>query len=193
MKLSRDLYRPSYSPSYTNDKLGIEVYTEDKIYGGTVRYVLHFFAGKRSKPDMNFYFTRAEDRQRKIDDYIKRLEEIEQDRVNRRKERNSFVHSLKVGDILYSSWGYDQTNIDFYQVVGLVGKKQVKIKQIASKGVEDTGYCSRMVVAVKDSFVGEEMRKLVSTSGYCGDGVKIASYASAHLWDGKPKNETSYA
>ena len=28
---------------------------------------------------------------------------------------------LKVGDVLRSSWGYDQTNVDYYEVVELVG------------------------------------------------------------------------
>lgn len=32
-----------------------------------------------------------------------------------KQEQNN--HSLKVGDILSSSWGYDQTNNDFYKVV----------------------------------------------------------------------------
>jgi hypothetical protein len=30
--------------------------------------------------------------------------------------KRQMPHSLKVGDILYSSWGYDQTNISFYVV-----------------------------------------------------------------------------
>ena len=28
----------------------------------------------------------------------------------------------QIGDIVYSSWGYDQTNVDFYEVVGKQGK-----------------------------------------------------------------------
>ena len=32
------------------------------------------------------------------------------------RSSEEFRRSLRVGDILYSSWGWEQTNIDFYQV-----------------------------------------------------------------------------
>ena len=41
--------------------------------------------------------------------------------------------SIKVGDIFYTSWGYDQTNVDFYEVVGLTPSgKSVKLHSIAA-------------------------------------------------------------
>jgi hypothetical protein len=38
----------------------------------------------------------------------------------------------KVGDILYSSWGYDQTNIEFFKVVK-VSEFSVWIQEVGSK------------------------------------------------------------
>jgi hypothetical protein len=38
----------------------------------------------------------------------------------------------KVGDILYSSWGYDQTNIEFFKVVK-VSEFSVWIQQVRAK------------------------------------------------------------
>ena len=48
--------------------------------------------------------------------------------------------SVKVGDVFYSSWGYDQTNADFYQVVGLTPSgKSAKLRMIAAtKGPDST-------------------------------------------------------
>jgi hypothetical protein len=92
---------------------------------------------------------------------------------------------LKVGDILYSSWGYDQTNIDFYQVVE-VGDKTVKIRKVQQKVVSE-GRGSESVVASPDHFVGPAMVKRVSQ----GDCVRIESYASACKWDGHPKHQTA--
>ena len=64
-------------------------------------------------------------------------------------------HDLKVGDILYSSWGYDQTNIDFYQVTA-VGVHSVKIREIEQKVVGgSTG--SDLVTAEPGKFKGPEM------------------------------------
>ena len=36
------------------------------------------------------------------------------------RSSEEFRRSLRVGDILYSSWGWEQTNIDFYQVIRCV-------------------------------------------------------------------------
>ena len=54
------------------------------------------------------------------DRMMKKVEETISNAVSRKKtqeenkaKRNQ-AHSLKVGDILYASWGYDQTNIDFF-------------------------------------------------------------------------------
>lgn len=39
-------------------------------------------------------------------------------------------YGIKVGDIFNCSWGYDQTNEDFFQVVALVGKESVRIREV---------------------------------------------------------------
>lgn len=46
---------------------------------------------------------------------------------------------IKVGDIFVSSWGYEQTNVDFYQVVKLVGKSTIEILPIQSKCTDHEG------------------------------------------------------
>jgi hypothetical protein len=53
----------------------------------------------------------------------------------------------KVGDILYSSWGYDQTNIEFFKVVK-VSEFSVWIQEIGKKVVEVTGWAHQNVVPV---------------------------------------------
>lgn len=35
-----------------------------------------------------------------------------------------------VGDIFSASWGYEQTNVDFFQVVALVGTSSVRVRQV---------------------------------------------------------------
>ena len=53
----------------------------------------------------------------------------------------------KVGDILYDSWGYDQTNIDYYEVVRTT-KASVWIRSIAREMTDD----QRHVVPVAGAF-----------------------------------------
>ena len=109
-----------------------------------------------------------------------KVQKVEIDK--RKKERSEYVHDYKVGDILVASWGYDQTQNDWFQVVGLKDKAIV-IREIAGKSVDDSH-----AVAVPDHFVGAPMVKRVSSGGY----VKIHSSASAHKWDGQPKYETPF-
>lgn len=46
--------------------------------------------------------------------------------------------TVKVGSIFYTSWGYDQTNVDYYEVVALSASgKTATLKQLASGLAED--------------------------------------------------------
>jgi hypothetical protein len=96
------------------------------------------------------------------------------------------AHDLEEGDILYSSWGYDQTNVDFYEVVKVLAKSVV-IRKIAQK-VAKSHQTADYVVPVPGRFEGPAMTKRVSPRG----GVKIKSYAYASPWDGKPKYQTGW-
>jgi hypothetical protein len=71
-------------------------------------------------------------------------------------------HPYKVGNIVYNSWGYDQTNIDFYQVVGVTAKT-IKIRQLKQRTVE-TGFMSGDTEPIKDSFVSDEV---LTKKPYC--------------------------
>ena len=54
--------------------------------------------------------------------------------------------TLKVGDVMYSSWGYDQTNVDFYKVVRATAKS-VWLISIGASAVEGSeGFmCNRVL------------------------------------------------
>jgi hypothetical protein len=106
----------------------------------------------------------------------------------------------KVGDILYSSWGYDQTNIEFFKVVK-VSEFSVWIQEVGSKIVEITGWAHEKVIPgdspeyqVRDwdnpgAYITKThpiQRKKIQTYGG-GYGVSLNSFSSAWLWDGKPK------
>jgi len=45
------------------------------------------------------------------------------------------VHGVKIGDIFYTSWGYDQTNIDYFEVVAVTAK-MATVKPIESMRTE---------------------------------------------------------
>ena len=99
---------------------------------------------------------------------------------------------LKVGDILECSWGYDQTNIDFYQVSALVGKSSVKLQRMACTSPGEDGFMTAVKTPTKpmgDPFTKRESQIPDTGRPY----IKISSYAYAFPWDGKPSRYSWYA
>jgi len=81
---------------------------------------------------------------------------------------------LVVGDILYASWGYDQTNIDYYEVVKVSGLS-VTVAEIASERVYVNDSMTGNSVPVPGKIIGEPMRRKVMQ----GEVVRITSFAFA--------------
>lgn len=83
-------------------------------------------------------------------------------------------HPLRVGDILKSLWGYDQTNVDYYQVTRLVGRTQVEITPLVQNKVY-TGAMTGKVSPIMNQFDGPPMRKRPSKEG----NIRLTSYSYA--------------
>ena len=105
---------------------------------------------------------------------------------------------VKVGDIFYTSWGYDQTNVDWYQVVD-VTESGCYILPIGSKKV---GFDT--VMPVKNDFGDRDILldannklskkgvfKRTQVRGYDGEVyLRLSIFAFARPWNGKAKYET---
>ena len=107
------------------------------------------------------------------------------------KKVNKF--GVEVGDVFYMNWGYDQTNVDFYQVIELVGEQSVRIAHVRPEIVksENEGYmCGTYTynitkepmerdwgVHIKNKDKGDVKRVL-----QCGDSLylNMSSYANAY-------------
>ncbi len=103
-------------------------------------------------------------------------------------------HALKPGDILHTSWGYDQTNVEWYIVYQIIGKRYFLIKQIGAKAVEGSqGFMSESRLPEPERVLEGEPEK-----AYCGPMgrmhvVEEGYQRDLHLWDGKPKYCSWYA
>ena len=94
------------------------------------------------------------------EEYDKAMERIRQEAERFRhhdeavaRSSEEFRRSLRVGDILYSSWGWEQTNIDFYQVIAIRGSA-VDLRQLDQRTTED-GYMCGTTVPLPDVFKGK--------------------------------------
>jgi hypothetical protein len=180
-KFDRSVYLTGKDNLQEVDNEGAEVaiYTYDS---GNGKPAAIGFKRKQSKSYFHYTFRTEDQRKEYIEKEIKENKGISDWKNERKEQRKNFKHDFKEGDILYSSWGYDQTNIDWYQVVG-VTDKGIKIREIGGEDVDDSH-----VVPIKDHFVGPSMTKLVTPNG----SIKIKSFAYAQKWDGKPKYRTPW-
>lgn len=80
------------------------------------------FAGKAEKPAWQFWFRDAAARERRIAEFFQNIRAQRAAAQARRTERKEFVHQVKPGDIFRTCWGYDQTNVEFFEVIEVKGK-----------------------------------------------------------------------
>lgn len=143
----------------------------------------------RKTPE-SFYYTSVE---RRTDAIKYRIEKarVYNERINERKQAKKArpVPTMNVGDVLSTSWGYEQTNVEFYQVIERNKKTGITIQEISSKKIDDTSWCSANVKPIKDSFIGEPLKKRIGSYG-----VKIHSSATATLttWDSSHHRSWGY-
>lgn len=94
------------------------------------------------------------------------------------KDENEALHGLEVGDILASSWGRYQTNVDFYQVVKVAGTTRVVIREIAKKVIEiNRETMSGHAIAEPHAFIGSSIRKATRKPYFF-----INKYSCAEKW-----------
>lgn len=163
------------------------IYAWDTEHDGRTRYHALAFHGKANRPDLFVYYRSDEHRRRALANYLDGRRRHLAARTANRRERQA-PHSAKVGDIFVCSWGYEQTNIDYYGVTRVIGPHTVEIRKLAQVGTT-TAFMQGTCRPIAGQYVGPAMVKRVSADNI----IRIASYAVATLWDGRDDHWTAYA
>lgn len=102
------------------------------------------------------------------------------------------MKTIKKGDILASQWGYEQTNVCFYEVVKAT-KCFVTVREVSSL-CKQTGWAQELKTPCRASYIGEPVRRKVKDFSIAKDRpfIEVTDYENAYLWDGRPMEETSY-
>jgi len=100
---------------------------------------------------------------------------------------------IEQGTILEYSWGYDQTNVDWF----IVTRRTLKIavlRRIRSEVTESPSGSMQgtSVPSVQVELYGKELRRKVQHSADCGEYLSM-DYGNAYVWDGKPVRASWYA
>ena len=118
------------------------------------------------KVEFNYSFGTVERMYEYCAQYLKNLQETarrkEERKVARAVAKAAALESVKEGDIYVASWGWEQTNIDDYQVVAKKGAT-VTLREIAVASIEGSeSFMSDRVVPVKNEFIGGEFKKRIT-------------------------------
>jgi hypothetical protein len=151
------------------------------------------FVGTAARPTWYYRFRSCEEMNTYIEKFLnerKKLLEYKQDRKNKRKVPAISTVPFKIGDILYDSWGWEQTNIDFYEVIKVKTASSIVIRKIAQNTVE-TSFMSGHTTPKKGKYVDEPITKRVQW--YDNKPYIASEFGSIGKWDGKPISCSWYA
>jgi hypothetical protein len=149
-----------------DEALGVEVFRRPGKPSGVCELA---FAGMRCKPDYAYRFATPEAAEAHRATWLAGKRCSADEKRARVEQRREASQQLAVGDVLVASWGYEQTNIDYYEVTRKVGARSVEIRELE----KDTNYSGEAMagacVPMKGRFVGLPMTKRVDAHG----GVKV--------------------
>ena len=161
-----------------------------KIVSGTNQKnmpYLAIFAGKSSKPFVNYCFQSLD----RFNTYLdQQLALIQKDRERKHKQAIEAIEKNKLlqpGVVMYSTWGYEQTNVDFYIITGRKGDF-ITLQEIGKTITADDRYNDRgQCLPNPEAKIGEPFKRKVKFGG-----CSIKSYSWASIYDGRPISWSSY-
>ncbi len=143
------------------------------------------FWGKRSRPEWDYHFASEDKRTASIVKSFSLRQQATDRKATAAKKRQAATRGVEVGHILYTSWGYEQTNINYYEVTALKGEKTAEVRKIGTKNAGEpggrTGYC----VPDIGNYLGKPKQVLIRNA--------CASIEGRHatLWNNKPNYKTN--
>lgn len=143
------------------------------------------YSGRRGKHDWHHSFSGSERLHAFVAKWVAGLVRADEWRCQRRAERKAAGaagHGCKVGDIFRCCWGYDQTNVDYYQVTALHGRTMATVRRIAAQAQETArlqGECAPAPGHFLDADRYPPMR--VKLNPGATPSFKAYSFASAYL------------
>lgn len=140
------------------------------------------------KPIYNYSFNSIEEMEKWIDNEKVVADRDEISLQNDMKRYSEHKALIQKDSILFSSWGYEQTNIDFFKVLDRKGDFVI-IQEIGSRIEKYDNFMSGTKVADESVTIGEPMRKKLTKYG----SVTLNSFSWTSLWDGQPKSFSQYA
>lgn len=152
------------------------------------------FFGKQTKPVLRYYYADAARREKAVRDAFDSRRARLAGKIAEREKRKAWSPPFAVGDIFKTCWGYEQTNVEYFELVELRGKHGI-LREIAQERTED-GWARGKCVPLPGQYVGEPQRRLAQERGFRIDRSRFASLVPSKLVAGvrviEPAHWTAY-
>lgn len=182
--LSRSSYVHPDAVPVTDPDSDAVVYTYTDSHG---RPHAQGFAGRSVRPMWSDRFVSDEARKGAIESFFARTREKRIEAAARRAERKR-PHTLSVGGVLVASWGYEQTNVAFYEITRVVGPSTVEARPIKSARTY-TAHQQGTCVPLPGRYTGTARRYRARVDNR----IRISGFVTALPWDGTPCCWSAYA
>ena len=175
---------------------GLKVFKRENESPNGTRYSLMVWRPKATKPYANYYFRDELARERYINEQVasqERRQQAKAEAAAARKPTQEQLDAVKIGHIFVSSWGYEQTNVNYYEVISRSGQT-VTVREISQKstGTETGNGMADYRLPVAGSFRGEPFKKRLNFwRGQAG--IKVSSCQHASTWNGQEMYCSWYA
>lgn len=172
-------------------------------------YAVNMPLAKRAKPKRRCYFACDRSSAAQFPSLVERQRAGRAEEVAREKARLEAAASFdansiyKNGDFVVNTWGWEQTNVDFYVVVGVTAKA-IDLRRVKSvKTYDGPGSMTGRAVPMLDALgrpvleTGasecEANGKYRPRPGAGSPGLVKFEYGFGDKWNGKPKSFSEYA
>ena len=147
------------------------------------------------KLEARFMFKTKEELAEKIENFSKRVIEIQKFKEERRlksiadnkRMRAEAIQNVKVWDVFKSSYGYDMTINEFYQVIDIKGKKITAREIWKETTYWDDGFTGNQK-PVLNKFIGDAQSFIISPCGW----IKVNDYRYAYKCDPDSEHYFNY-
>lgn len=153
------------------------------IYKAGINFKLEYIRNFSSKKPRVLLYSKQENAIQTAESLIVKYNEIQEYKDSLKKERKISAEKsnllLVEGSILQTSWGYDQTNLDFYKILSRHGNNVVVVpmsKELIEANCGMSGYF----------IAGKEIPENAFNTKIHSGSIKDEMGYSMSLWNGKP-------
>lgn len=148
------------------------------------------YSGTKEKHDWYYSFEKFTDNEAYMNKYI--YDYISRMRKNKIQRLAPGINELpfKVGDFIYSSWGYEQTNVDFFEIIEIKSPNTIILREVEQERKE-TSFMAGNTIPLKGCYISNPLKKRVQW--FNKKPMVTIDSQIANLWEGNPLSYSSYA